>query len=84
LHFNTKLTFYKFATQYTIYNQSLKAIEECKSRVYKPYIDANKTNTLIFATATALATTITITLLITPYINTFLTLLKFIYQNPLR
>jgi hypothetical protein len=69
LHFNTKLTFYKFAKQYTIYNQSLKAIEERESRVRKPYIDANKTNTPI--SAIALATTITTTLLITPYTNTF-------------
>jgi hypothetical protein len=69
LHFNTESTFYKFAKQYTIYNQSLKAIKERELRVYKPYIDANKTNTLTTTPATALA--ITTTLPITPCTNTF-------------
>ena len=68
-HFNTKSTFYKFAKQCTIYNQSLKAIEERESRVRKPYTDANKINTLI--PATALATAITTTLPTTPRTNTF-------------
>jgi hypothetical protein len=72
-HFNTKSTFYEFAKQCTIYDQSLKAIKERESRVCKPCIDANKTNTPLSATALALAitTTTTITLLITPYTNTF-------------
>jgi hypothetical protein len=71
LHFNTESTFYEFAKQYTIYDQSLKAIEECELRVRKPR-DANKTNTLTFATIPATATAITTTLpTITPYINTF-------------
>jgi hypothetical protein len=56
-HFNTKLTFYKFAKQYTICNQSLKAIKERKSYICKP-CNANKTNTLI--STTALITTITV------------------------
>jgi hypothetical protein len=60
--------FYKFAKQYAIYDQSLKAIEERESRVRKPYTDANKTNT---PTATAPATTITTTLPTTPRTNTF-------------
>jgi hypothetical protein len=67
-HFNTESTFYKFAKQYAIYDQSLKAIEERESRVRKPYTDANKTNT---PTATAPATTITTTLPTTPRTNTF-------------
>jgi lysozyme family protein len=66
-HFNTESTFYEFAKQYTIYDQSLKAIKERESRVQKPR-DANKTNT---PTATAPATTITTTLPITPRANTF-------------
>ena len=70
MHFNTKLTFYKFAKQYTIYNQPLKAIEECESRVQKPY-NANKTNTPTTALATALAITTITTLLTTLYTNTF-------------
>jgi hypothetical protein len=70
-HFNTKSTFYKFAKQYTIYNQSLKAIKECKSRIRKPYINANKTNTPLSATALAITTATTITLPTTPYINIF-------------
>jgi hypothetical protein len=70
-HFNTESTFYKFAKQYTIYDQSLKAIKERESRVRKPR-DANKTNTLTFATAPATATATTTTLpTTTPYINTF-------------
>jgi len=69
LHFNTKLTFYKFAKQYTIYNQPLKAIEECESRVQKPY-NANKTNTLIIALAITIATITTLPT-ITPCTNTF-------------
>ena len=64
-HFNTESTFYKFAKQCTIYDQSLKAIEERESRVQKPR-DANKTNT---PTATTLA--ITTTLPTTPRTNTF-------------
>ena len=58
-HFNTELSFYEFAKQCTIYDQSLKAIKECESRVYKPCIDANKTNTL--ATTLAITTAITTT-----------------------
>jgi hypothetical protein len=71
LHFNTESTFYKFAKQYTIYDQSLKAIEERKSRVRKPRTNANKTNTPPSATALAITTATTTTLLITPYTNTF-------------
>ena len=83
MHFNTESTFYKFAKQYTIYDQSLKAIKECESRVRKPRIDANKTNTPI--PAIALATTTTTTLPTTPRTNTFQnTLPKPTYQNPLR
>jgi hypothetical protein len=66
-HFNTESTFYKFAKQCTIYDQSLKAIEERESRVRKPYIDANKTNTLISTIALAITTTLPTT----PYTNTF-------------
>jgi hypothetical protein len=81
-HFNTESTFHEFAKQYTIYDQSLKAIEERESRVRKPCTDANKTNT---PTATAPATTITTTLPTTPRTNTFQnTLPKPTYQNPLR
>ena len=88
-HFNTELTFYKFTKQYTIYNQSFKAIKERESRVQKP-CDANKINTLTTTLAIALAitTTTTITLpTITPRTNTFpntTNLPKLIYQNPLR
>jgi hypothetical protein len=70
-HFNTKSTFYKFAKQYTIYDQSLKAIKERESRVRKPRTNANKTNTLTSANALAIITAITTTLLTTPCINTF-------------
>ena len=66
-HFNTESTFYEFAKQYTIYDQSLKAIKERESRVRKPYIDANKTNTLTTALAITTATATTIT----PRTNTF-------------
>ena len=66
-HFNTESTFYKFAKQYTIYDQSLKAIKERESRVCKPYTDANKTNTPITALAITTATATTTT----PYTNTF-------------
>jgi hypothetical protein len=66
-HFNTESTFHEFAKQYTIYDQSLKAIEERESRVRKPRTDANKTNTPTSATATTLATAITTTLPTTPY-----------------
>ena len=69
LHFNTESTFYEFAKQCTIYDQSLKAIKERESRVRKPYTDANKTNT--FIPATALATATTTTLPTTPCTNTF-------------
>ena len=65
-HFNTESTFYKFAKQCTIYNQSLKAIKERESRVRKPRTDANKTNTPTTALAITIATTTTITL----YTNT--------------
>ena len=69
-HFNIKSTFYKSAKQYTIYDQSLKAIKKRESRVYKLYIDANKINTPIFATT--LMTIITTTLpTTTSCINTF-------------
>ena len=68
-HFNIKSTFYKSAKQYTIYDQSLKAIKKRESRIRKPYIDANKTNTPI--SAIALATTTTTTLPTTPRTNTF-------------
>jgi len=84
LHFNTKLTFYKFAKQYTIYNQSLKAIKERESHVQKPR-NINKTNTPII-TALAITTTLptmtltTINLNPYPYTNAFI---KLIYQNPL-
>jgi len=45
---------------------------ERKLYICKPYINANKTNTLIFANATAIALAIiTLSLTITPYINTF-------------
>ena len=53
--------------QYTIYDQSLKAIKERESRVCKPYTDANKTNTPI----TALAITTTTATTTTPRTNTF-------------
>jgi hypothetical protein len=82
-HFNTESTFHEFAKQCTIYDQSLKAIEERESRVRKPRTDANKTNTPISATAPATATTTTLPT--TPRTNTFQnTLPKPIYQNPLR
>jgi len=80
-HFNTESTFYKFAKQCTIYNQSLKAIKERESRVRKPRTDANKTNTPTTALAITTATTTTTT----PRTNTFPnTLPKLTYQNPLR
>ena len=66
-HFNTESTFYEFAKQCTIYDQSLKAIKERESRVCKPRTNANKTNT----SAIALATATTTTLPTTPRTNTF-------------
>jgi len=74
-HFNTESTFQEFAKQYTIYDQSLKAIEERESRVRKPR-DANKTNT---SATTAPTPTTSTTLPIRT--NTFV---KPTYQNPLR
>ena len=67
LHFNTESTFYEFAKQCTIYDQSLKAIKERESRVRKPCINANKTNTPTTALAITTATATTTT----PRTNTF-------------
>ena len=79
MHFNTKLAFYKFAKQYIIYNQSLKAIKERELYVQKP-CNSNKTNTSISAIALAIITTLlTITLTTTInlnlYINAFIKLI---------
>jgi len=80
LHFNTKLAFYKFAKQYIIYNQSLKAIKERELYVQKP-CNSNKTNTSISAIALAIITTLlttTFTIINSnpyPYINAFVKLI---------
>jgi lysozyme family protein len=68
-HFNTESTFYKFAKQYTIYDQSLKAIKERESHVQKPR-NINKTNTPTATTPTI--TTATTTTLPTPPLYKYL------------
>ena len=79
MYFNTESTFYKFAKQYIIYNQSLKAIKERELRVQKPR-NINKTNTFTI-TALAITTTLpTITLTTTnpnlyPRTNAFIKLI---------